>query len=203
MSARPQASRRPAEPRAVSDGANLDGANLRGANLVRANLVRANLDWANLRRANLDGANLDGANLDGANLDGANLDGANLDGANLDGANLDGANLRRANLDGAKINWTSHALVAEILRRAADGDIERRKFAGLVLISRDWCWAEFLRMTSDPQLEIALDELAKWVTEDDGAPKVLVDRAAKIKAETPAVATSVEDKGDQINDKAT
>ncbi len=114
--------------------------------------------------------------LRGANLRGANLRGANLRGANLRGANLRDANLRGANLGDAKINWQSHALIGEILRRVAGKDIEKRKVAGAILISTDLCWNELLAF-DDPLAGWALDELAKWVQDGDDAPRVLKVRA--------------------------
>ena len=97
-------------------------------------------------------------------------------GANLDGANLDGANLRGANLGGANLDWQSHDLIAEILRRAAGANIEKRKVAGLILISRDWCWSDFLKLNDDSLFGWALDTLAAYVRDEDGAPDVLRGR---------------------------
>ena len=118
--------------------ANLSWANLTGANLYDASLRGANLSWANLYDANLSGANLSWANLTGANLYDASLYDANLSGANLSDANLSGANLR-----GAKNPPTSHDFLAEVLRQAAGDDYAKRNVAGLVLISREWCWEQF------------------------------------------------------------
>jgi hypothetical protein len=162
----------------VADGTDLRGADLRGAGLGRANLRGAGLGRANLRGANLGGANLDGANLGGADLGGANLDGAYLGGAYLGGAylggaNLGGANLDGANLDGATINWNSHDLIAELLRRAAGDDVEKRKVAGLILVSRDWCWGDFLLLRKEPLFSWALDVLSAAVRDGDNAPDIL------------------------------
>ena len=153
-------------------GANLSSADLRNANLGNANLRDADLGNANLRGADLRGADLYGANLRNANLWGANLGGADLRGADLWDADLYGANLRNANLRGAKINWLSHDLVAELLRQAAGADIGKRKVAGLVLVSRDWCWRRFLAL-DDPQRDWALNVLREYVTPDDEAPDIL------------------------------
>jgi len=95
--------------------------------------------------------------------------------ANLTGADLTGADLWGAYLTGAKLNWNSHQLVSEILQRAAGNDIEKRKIAGLIRISPDWCWSQFLAI-NDPLTDWALDELAKWVQDGDGAPNVVVSR---------------------------
>ena len=165
-------------------GANLRGADLSGANLRGADISGADLSGANLRVASLSGAYLCGADLYDANLSGANLCDANLCYADLHDANLCDANLRDAKLSGAflhgaKINWNSHDLIAEILKRAAGDDIQKRMLAGLILVSRDWCWKKFLALNGDlkPLREWALDELAKWVTEGDNSPEVLRERA--------------------------
>jgi len=139
---------------AVMAGADLAGANLAGADLAGAYLAGANLARANLARANLARAYLAGANLARAYLAGANLDGANLDGANL---------------AGIKVNWTSHDLIAEILRRWAKDSIPRRMIAGLILVSRDWCWPQFLKI-NHPEKEAALTELSRWLQKDEKAP---------------------------------
>ena len=99
-------------------------------------------------------------------------------------ANLTRANLTGANLTDVKMAWTSHDLVAEVLRRAAGDNITRLQVAGLVLIQRDWCWREFLAVDV-PEKEWALDELAKWVQIDDDAPKVLRNR--EVAAQTKEV----------------
>jgi len=64
---------------------------------------------------------------------------------------------KRAYLKGARMNWQSHDLIAELLRREAGEDIDRRSLAGLILLSRDWCWDRFLAL-SHPQREWALED---------------------------------------------
>ena len=92
--------------------------------------------------------------------------------ADLSSANLYGANLSGADLSRAKINWQSHDLLAEILRLAAGADIQKRSVAGLILVSRDWCWKEFLAL-DHPEKEWALTELAKWIQDGDRHPEIL------------------------------
>jgi hypothetical protein len=145
---------------------------LQAAVQSRADLCGANLSGANLFDADLSGANLSGVNLSCANLSRANLYRANLSGANLCGADLSGANLSHADLCGAKINWQSHDLISELLRREAGDDIDKRMVAGLILVSRDWCWEKFLAINR-PLREWAIETLRKWVQPNDGAPEVL------------------------------
>lgn len=87
-------------------------------------------------------------------------------------AYLRGADLRGAYLQGATINWQSHTLLSEILRREAGTDVPRRMLAGLIAISLDWCWDKFL-VIEHPERAWAIAELATWVKEGDGAPDVL------------------------------
>ena len=124
--------------------------------------------------ADLFGVYLTGANLTDADLYGVNLYGADLTGADLYGATLYGATLTDADLSGARINWQSHDLIAEVLKRAADDNVPRRMLAGLILISRDWCWKQFLALDIDTSVrQWALDELRGWVQDGDNAPDVL------------------------------
>jgi hypothetical protein len=175
--------------------ANLRGADLRGANLREANLRGADLEGANLEGANLEGANLEGANLEGANLRGADLEGADLEGANLEGANLEGANLEGANLEAVILNWQSHQLLGELLKRAAGESIEKRMVAGLITISTDWCWHEFLAIEHsefdiepgllsefrDRYKEWAIQILAQYVQNEDGSPDIIKEYAQRSK----------------------
>jgi uncharacterized protein YjbI with pentapeptide repeats len=136
------------------------------------NLTDADLTGADLTDANLRGANLRDANLRGADLRDANLTGANLTGANLRGANLRGADLTGANLTDANLNWQSHDLIAEILRRSADS-IDREMVAGFVLISRNRCWSQFLSLRNHPEFPWAIGVLREWAKGDAAAPAIL------------------------------
>jgi hypothetical protein len=133
--------------------------------------------------ADLRGAYLSGAYLGGADLSGADLRGAYLSGAYLGCADLRGAYLGCADLRGAYLNWQSHDMIAELLRRAAGDDIEKRKVTGLILVSRDWCWNNFVALSSDPLWQWAIDTLATYVIDGDNAPEIL--RNATNKAEVP------------------
>jgi uncharacterized protein YjbI with pentapeptide repeats len=153
-------------------GIDLQDAYLQGIDLQDANLRGVDLQDANLRGVDLRDVDLQDANLRGANLEGANLQYANLEGANLEGANLRGVDLQYANLRDVTLNWQSHALLSEILIREAEDHVGRRMLAGLIAISTDWCWKDFLAI-DHPEKEWALKELAKWVQPNDGAPKIL------------------------------
>ena len=130
--------------------------------------------------ANLSGANLYCVDLSGANLSGANLSGANLSGANLYCVDLSGANLYGVDLSGAKINWNSHALIGELLRRDAGEDANRRCLAGGITISTDWCWKKMLSI-DHPEKEWAIRTLIPWIKEGDNAPSILRELAEKMR----------------------
>ena len=153
---------------------NLVGAALRGADLMGANLRGASLWGASLMGANLRGANLRGASLRGANLRDANLRDANLAGADLRGADLWGACFLRANLQDADLmdaglNWRSHDLLAEVIRQNAGDDHDKRAMAGLVLVSRDWCWRQFWELNL-PLEPWAIEVLTPFLREGQTPP---------------------------------
>ena len=154
----------------IGPRANLAGADFAGADLYDANLSRANLAGAILRSADLAGADLAGANLFRANLFRADLRSAILSSANLSVVNLFRADLYDANLSRAKLNWQSHNLLGEILRRAAEGNMERRALAGLVVISTDKCH-DFWMGFAHPEKEWAVSVLRQWDCEQSPAPE--------------------------------
>ena len=105
-----------------------------------------------------------------------------LRGADLTGAYLRGADLTGADLTGAYLNWDSHDLISEIWRQLAGTDLEKRMVAGLPLVSRDWCWRQFIKI-QHPLRKWAIESLRPWA-ELDGAnpPRVLVKNLAKLAA---------------------
>lgn len=126
----------------------LPSADLSYAHLSDIDLRYAYLENANLSYTRLDGANLTGAHLSGVNLTGANLACANLNAADLRGSRLTDCEFFRANLQG--VNWagvqdpsaSSHDFISAVLLQAAGNDVRRRMISGLVLVSRNWCWAD-------------------------------------------------------------
>jgi uncharacterized protein YjbI with pentapeptide repeats len=174
-------------------GANLNGADLRGANLVGAQLRFALLEGANLAGAQLNGANLvhvkaRDADMETACFYGADLRRADLSGTRLADANFHGARLQCAEFQDARLSWSSHDLIAEILRQHAKGDVDKLKVAGLVLIDRSSCWGDFIRL-NDPLTDWALGVLASYDV-DGESPDPVRERAhqlARARAEqTPA-----------------
>ena len=145
-----------------------------GGGVIYSSDVAGNLSDA--VREYLKSLNGKRANLYGANLSRAYLSGANLYGANLGDAYLSGANLARAILRGAKISWSSHALISEILKSNSNGEIAKLEIAGLVLIQIGWCWEEFCSLDKPQDLkDWAMRTLSGWAwSDDDDVPKQLV-----------------------------
>jgi hypothetical protein len=165
-------------------GADLEGAKLPGADFCYANLSKTNLHKADLRGARLIGADLSCADLTEAELDGAMLEHASfyescLVNADLTNTQFYKADLFGADLIGATINWDSHELISAILYRRAN-TVQKRMIAGLVLVSGDWCWENFLRIRH-PDRSWALDTLAAYVKPGDNVPETLHRRAKKLK----------------------
>ena len=146
--------------------ADLRNTNLRGADLQQADLQNSYLQQAYLRGADLQQADLRGAGLQDADLRNTNLRGADLQRADLQDADLRGADLQQACLEGAVGYWQSHDAIASILMKACRDSIPRRKLAGLILISRDWCWTQFLAL-DDSEKDWAMQVLADAANPDD------------------------------------
>jgi len=92
--------------------------------------------------------------------------------AYLRGAYLRGVYLEEAYLQGAHVLWSSHDMIAEILRRAAGDHEGRLMLAGYVLMRPDWCWEEWAAW-QHPERDWAIAELRKWIREGDDAPAII------------------------------
>lgn len=151
-------------------GADLRGVDLRGAYLREADLRGADLRISDLSNANLIGANLSNTNLRSANLRGADLRGADLRGADLSNSDLTGANLIRADLRDANLNISSHDIISYILLSDSGEDVEKRMLAGLVFVSRDWCWTDFAHILKERKdlRDFACEVLSRWKCFESG-----------------------------------
>ena len=87
------------------------------------------------------------------------------------------ADLSRANLSGANLSWNSHALIGEILKRAAQNDKGLRSVAGLILVSTDWCWEKLLTELTPEQIAWCKETLRPWW---EGKEEQLPEKARKI-----------------------
>jgi uncharacterized protein YjbI with pentapeptide repeats len=172
--------------RACFSRANLTNANFHLANLTEANLNYAQASLAGFHYANLDRCNAyrlqaskasfirtravmmdaSSSNFSEADLMDSLFTGTDFGFSDFRQANFTGCCLVRAcitevKLDGATIEWTSHDLIAEILRQEAGDDIEKQKIAGFILINRGKCWRDFLQI-DDPLKSWALEVLSKY-----------------------------------------
>ena len=103
-----------------------------------------------------------------ADLGGAYLGGADLGGADLGGADLRGADLGGADLGGVRLSWRSHALISELLRREAGDDPDKRSLAGLIAISVDWCFDDWVPLiATHPLAGWAIETLRPWYRAGD------------------------------------
>ena len=126
------------------------------------NTIKITLEKCIVKGANLREADLREANLWGTDLREADLRGANLGGANLRGANLWRANLREANPQNIKVlSITDHNLLSQILLNHAE-TTKQREWAGLIAISLDWCWKDFLENMSPSCIKWCISILNKW-----------------------------------------
>ena len=153
-------------------------ADLWGTDLHGTDLQGTDLRGADLHGTDLHGTDLRDADLRGADLQGTDLRDADLRDADLRGADLQGTDLRDADLTNIKINWMSHDLITEILRQNAKNDIIKRQIAGLILVSKDWCWEDFLKIDI-PEKEWALEILRQYETDKNKIP-VYLDFQVKI-----------------------
>lgn len=129
---------------------------LRGCSFNNSDLYHCNFHMANLTGVDLTGTDLAYANfsfsrchdtlLNFARAVRSQWEYATLTDADLRNINLYQANLNGANLDGANINWFSHEIIAQILLNDAGDNPEQRQIAGLVLVSRDWCWDRLMEV---------------------------------------------------------
>jgi hypothetical protein len=126
----------------------------------------------------LAGSTFEGAQLTDTTFDTCTLRYANFEGCDLRRATFIDCALQGANFNRAKINWSCHALVAQIIENAAherfrdfgdgpDADrralfIERLQVSGAIRTATGYCWSNFMRV-EHPQKEWALGVLAAFV----------------------------------------
>jgi uncharacterized protein YjbI with pentapeptide repeats len=138
-------------------------------------LVSADLSGLDLRCADFQGMDMTGCNLRGSDLRGAMFMRATLDGADMRDCQMSEhhckASLRDALLDGATIDWRSHELVSELLRRAAQTPAQAA-YAVAGLARRDGCYPGIVA-AANPELRWAIATLLPYVTPGDNAPAEL------------------------------
>jgi uncharacterized protein YjbI with pentapeptide repeats len=165
----------------IRDAVEKNKSNLRFSDLSNSDLSNSNLSNSNLRYSNLSNSNLSNSNLSCSDLSCSDLSCSDLSGSDLSGSDLSGSDL-----SGSNLNWQSHDLIAEILLRSAGDDYEKRSIAGLILISRDWCWDKFVALpVSNEIITWFIDTLAPFA-ENSEPPKefrCLCTKLSKSKSE--------------------
>lgn len=97
-----------------------------------------------------------------ANLSGSDLRNSDLRYSDLSGSNLSGSDLHGSDLRVKYPTLNSHQFVSEILYREAKTK-NQRATAGLIRISTDWCWKDFLKECTAEEIEWAKGILCgKW-----------------------------------------
>ena len=145
--------------------------NLAGATMSCSNFYEADFTDASLERAYLSCADFHGSNFTCAVLDGANLANADFSGCDLTDASFVNTYLPTCKIEGARLNWKSHDLVAEVLRRAAMSDVSK-SIAGLFVMCRETPVADIFKYLI-PGMRWALKECAHWLRDGDNAPAIL------------------------------
>lgn len=85
-----------------------------------------------------------------------------LNGNGGEDADLRGAYLQNADLDVEIPSTNDHYFISEILFREVE-NVNQKKIAGLVRISIDWCWEDFLKNCSKRDINWAKKILCgKW-----------------------------------------
>lgn len=160
-------------------------------------LYMADLRDADLiRMLRIDGMNVDSSDLSGVRFGPANVERVafefcDLRGADFRSASLWGATFFQCKLAGIRPQWSSHDLIAALLMAEARQSIAKRKLAGLLLVSRDWCWGQvdqYLTQYGDrDSTRWALTTLAQYCRSDDhSAPGAIRAAAANLFPAFPA-----------------
>ncbi len=159
-------------------GAILKEANLRGARLLFVDATEVDLSGAGLGHSRWEHVVLTGGRLDQADMTrclihtctaeetsfaGADLTGggivyslcnrASFRAAKLTDMESVGTSFRDADFADAEQFYSSHEIVAEVLRQNAPMDIEVAKFIGSITVMRKWCYAEWKEHLATPDRE--------------------------------------------------
>ena len=163
-------------------GCSFDEASFAGCYLRDAVFIECKLLDVDFEAAFLEDSNFRGSVLRRCDFTRADLDDANFQGATLELSTFHHASLHGAIFEGATLPWDQHDILAELLRRAAMNQKKNRTarlmVAGLVSVGQHLCWANFLHIRHEER-EWALNVLAEYVQDCDGAPAILHKLAKK------------------------
>jgi len=151
--------------RADLTGAQLKGAQLEGCNANRAVFAEADLHKAKLRHCTLMEADLRDADLTWGSLVRCDAEGAIFDDALLAHVDTQKTIFKKASFAGARRFVRSREIITELLGREIQGDAERAKYVGALMLLEHWCFEEWdLYMQEQPPelREAALEALARY-----------------------------------------
>lgn len=151
---------------AIVDGASFEFSNLSFSSLYHARAFRTNFSRSSLCMTVLDYIKAPEALFHKVDFSNSTLVEAYLYKADLSFARFVNTNMKGACIKGAKISWFSRELISHILTEAADMDINKRKISGLILISDDLCWGDFLAIKS-PLKRWVIDTLLEYSVGED------------------------------------
>lgn len=166
---------------AISE-ANLDQSFWQDINLNGITCIKnSSLDEAQFLGCWLMSKDLSESSFMGADFQHSVMDYVNMSKCNLRGAHFTNASIFNINLEGALLHWQSNDLIAEILRRAADGNYRWLKIAGLVKLTLEDCgdgfqyadWQPVVLALEKDELDWLKGVLAPWASIDDEAPAFL------------------------------
>jgi uncharacterized protein YjbI with pentapeptide repeats len=134
------------------------------ASLLAARFDRANLTRALFRNCVIDNASLENVTLSGGGIVHSTCDEANFSRARLTNLETVGSSFQGASFEEAEQFLLSREIIAEILRRHINREIEQVKLVGASLLMGHWCYAEWKQYLTTPDMEayyaLALDILS-------------------------------------------
>lgn len=159
----------------TTDAMNLFKESINNANMKRLELRSifvsdSQLEGVSFAYSDLEQAKFRNINSRGISFYYSDLSYSKFENVNLYGCLFTHANLYNIRLIDCTIDWTSHDIVAELLRQEANGDIEKIKIAGAVLLSRHKCWKDLMKVAKQEDYEWALEVLSKYATESNPLP---------------------------------
>lgn len=138
----------------TAGSARFSNSTLENASLKLGDFTRADFSAADLRKADIRVCHLERANFHQANLTHAMIIHCVCDEAQFHATNLahvigSGSTYTGAKLEQARNFFLNRDMVAAILQRHIDADIERAEIAGAVPLLPGWCWDAWLRRYHD------------------------------------------------------
>lgn len=148
---------------------NLSGISFKGINLSGHDMSGSNLRRSCFYQCDLEAANLQNADLTSVSFIACDLGDASFDGADLYGCAFVGCRFSGATFERVEMNWASHELIGYRLFEAAGDNADKRKIAGLIYLSEDWCWTDFINIPSRHK-DWVYRTMKSWLTGKEDEP---------------------------------